>query len=182
MMITDAATLARPEVAGLAPPMNAPAMTPAINSLRELYTRHWQAIFATAYRLTGNAADAEDALQAVFVRLLAHTEALDETRSPEGYLRRAAVNASIDLIRRRRNRVEVELAESRAANGDSPVDRERLRAAIGQLEPAAAELFVMCYVEGYTYEELAAMYDTERGTIASRLHRIRQELRDRLSK
>ena len=158
------------------------AMRKPSDEFRELYQKNWQTVFALGYRMTGNAADAEDVLQTVFLRLLTNQTLLDEARSPEGYLRRAAVNTAIDVLRRRRTRVEVELVESTASGSDSPDDRERLRIAMAQLEPQAAELFALCYIEGYTYEELAEMYQTERGTIASRLHRIRAELRDRLSK
>jgi RNA polymerase sigma-70 factor, ECF subfamily len=152
------------------------------NELRELYQKHWQTVFALAYRVTGNAADAEDAMQTVFVRLLSNRAMLDSARSPEGYLRRAAVNASIDILRSRRVRGEGELGDEPAADGVSVLDKERLRRALAKLEPEGAEMFVLCYLDGYTYEELAVMYHVERGTIASRLFRIRGELRDHLSK
>jgi RNA polymerase sigma-70 factor, ECF subfamily len=151
------------------------------NEFRDLYQKHWQTVFALAYRVTGNAADAEDAMQSVFVRLLANRTMLDGARSPEGYLRRSAVNASIDILRHRRVRGETELGEHATGDG-SVLEKERLRRALAKLEPENAELFVLCYLEGYTYEELAEMFQTERGTIASRLFRIRAELRDRLRK
>jgi RNA polymerase sigma-70 factor, ECF subfamily len=151
------------------------------SDFRDLYQKHWQTVFALAYRVTGNAADAEDAMQSVFVRLLSNRTMLDGARSPEGYLRRSAVNASIDILRQRRVRGETELGEHGAGPGLN-IDKERVRRAMAKLEPESAELFVLCYLEGYTYEELADMFQTERGTIASRLFRIRAELRDHLSK
>jgi hypothetical protein len=70
---------------------------------------HHGMVFRTAYRITGNAADAEDVLQVVFLRLLrrdTHAEALD---NHESYLRRAAINASLDVIRARQADRTVEL-------------------------------------------------------------------------
>jgi RNA polymerase sigma-70 factor (ECF subfamily) len=60
--------------------------------------------------------------------------------------------------------------------------KERLRRALAKIPPDDAELFVLCYLEGYSYEELATLLDLERGTVASRLHRIRAVLRTDLSR
>ena len=45
-----------------------------------------------------------------------------------------------------------------------------------------AELFVLCYLEGYSYDELAEQFHLERGTVASRLHRIKATLQKQLTK
>ena len=60
--------------------------------------------------------------------------------------------------------------------------KQRLRRALAKLDPAEAELFVLCYLEGYSYDELANLFQVERGTIASRLFRTRAVLRKDLSK
>jgi RNA polymerase sigma-70 factor (ECF subfamily) len=150
---------------------------------RELYLRHWEAVLSTALRVTGNAADAEDVLQTVFLRLLSHNLAPDPDRPAEHYLRRAAINTSIDLIRKRAAHPEATLEEWRdnRSRPISPVEKERVRRALAKLPPENAELFVLRYLDGYTYEELAEMLGTERGTIASRLHRIRAVLQKDLS-
>ena len=64
---------------------------------------------------------------------------------------------------------------------EGPFLKEMLRSALAKLPPQDAELFVLCYLEGYTYEELAGQFGIERGTIASRLHRIRAVLKRELS-
>ena len=151
------------------------------DELRALYKEHWQEVFAAAYRVTGNAADAEDVLQTVFLRLVSKGSVPDEARSPKAYLHRSAVNASIDILRRRRDTAQPEAADHLTTN-EPHLDRERVRRAMAELDPEDAQLFVLCYLEGRTYEELAEMMSTERGTIASRLFRIRAELRERLTK
>jgi RNA polymerase sigma-70 factor (ECF subfamily) len=149
----------------------------------DLYLRHSEAVYRTALRVTGNAADAEDVLQTVFLRVLDRQLTLDPLWSPESYLRRAAANASIDLLRRRNTQAETALSEGRDYGGkeSTVLLKERLRRSLAKIPAEDAQLFVLCYLEGYTYDELAAMFEVERGTIGSRLHRIRTVLRDDLS-
>jgi RNA polymerase sigma-70 factor (ECF subfamily) len=155
----------------------------------QLYERYSEAVYRTALRVTGNGADAEDVLQNVFLRVFNNRLVLDPSRSPETYLRRAATNASIDLLRRKSARPDMQGPaldiEGRYDQGthQAPVLlKESLRRALARIEPADAELFVLCYLEGYSYDELAALFDAERGTVASRLHRIRAALRKDLSR
>lgn len=159
---------------------------------RELYERHSRAVYLTALRVTGNPADAEDVLQTVFLRVLDSRPELEVARSPAGYLRRAAANAAIDLLRRKKTRRETEIDEGLGPGGRSqPLSpgspesavflKERLRAALARLSPVNAELFVLCYLEGYSYDELADLFGLERGTVGSRLHRIRAALQKDLS-
>jgi RNA polymerase sigma-70 factor (ECF subfamily) len=158
----------------------------------ELYERHSKAVYLTALRVTGNPADAEDVLQTIFLRVHDGRLAVDATWSPGAYLRRAAANAAIDVLRRRRTRRETEIDERREARPQGPPPpgagaegrlllKEQLREALSRLSPENAELFVLCYLEGYTYDELADMLHMERGTVGSRLHRIRATLQKDLA-
>jgi RNA polymerase sigma-70 factor, ECF subfamily len=154
------------------------------DELEILFREQHARIFRTAYRITGSAVDAEDVLQNVFLRLMNNRVTLDAAWSPEQYLRRAATNASIDLLRRKTWRAETEIHEELDyGTGESTVLlKERLRRALAKLPPEDAELFVLCYLEGYTYDELAEQFKLERGTVASRLHRIRTVLQKHLTK
>ena len=158
---------------------------------RELYDRHSGEVYVAALRVTGNPADAEDVLQAVFLRVFDSKIRLDATWAPGAYLRRAAVNASIDLLRRKQSRPETELDERRHSDGaglrlaasqeGELLLKERLLGALTRLSPESAELFILCYLEGYSYDELAELLQVERGTIGSRLYRIRATLQRDLS-
>src|SRR3954462_14480341 len=75
--------------------------TTALAGCAELYERHAEAVFRTALRVTGRAADAEDVLQTVFLRVLSQRDDDEAARRPAAYFRRAAVNAAVDLLRRR---------------------------------------------------------------------------------
>jgi len=179
------------ETATLAMVREEPPAAPELG-FRDLYERYSHAVFVAALRVTGNPADAEDVLQTVFLRVFDGKLTLDATRSPGAYLRRAAVNASIDLLRRKKSRPEtatdggreylqdagLRLAESEE---DSFSLKQRLRAALTRLSPENAELFILCYLEGYSYDELADLLQIERGTVGSRLHRIRAALQEELS-
>jgi RNA polymerase sigma factor (sigma-70 family) len=149
----------------------------------ELYEQYSAMVFKAALRVMGNSADAEDVLQTVFLRILDRQLFLNPARAPEHYLRRAAINASIDLLRRKASRAEsaFEDTHNHGAKESTLLLKERLRRALAKLPPENAELFVLCYLEGYSYEELAEQFQLERGTVASRLHRIRAAVRKDLS-
>jgi RNA polymerase sigma-70 factor (ECF subfamily) len=143
----------------------------------DLYQRYYAAVYRTALRVTGNPADAEDALQTVFLRVLNQGGRLDSAH-PEAYFRRAATNAAVDLLRRRISHGEIQLDQaSSVATKESPaLLKQQLRRAIATLDPADAIMFLLRYVEGMSNGELAEMFGQDKNNIAVRLHRIRQSL------
>lgn len=129
----------------------------------------------TAYRITGNSADAEDVLQAVFLRLLRRDRSAEPLENPESYLRRAAINASLDVVRARQESSSVALDES-PAPGDQRELREGLRRALATLNPRSAEIFALRFFEGYTNPEIARMLGMSQVHVAVLLHRTRKQL------
>ena len=153
-------------------------------TLEMAYRAHAQTVLRTAYRLTGYMADAEDVLQTVFLRLSARSPQAVENL--EGYLRRAAVNAALDVLRARQTWNEVELEDrlpSRPASSsvEAAHIRDALRQAMTALSPRAAEVFVLRYVEGHDNREIARMLDTSAAVVAVLLHRTRRQLQKQLS-
>ena len=168
-------------------------VTPEPAGLGELYERHYEAVFRAALRVTGNPADAEDVLQTVFLRLLSRPSlagASPAAARPDGpgqrspgalpaaYFRRAAVNAAVDLLRRRTTRAATTYDDHapHAAVESAPLLKEQLRRAITTLDPDDASLFLLRYVEGLSNQELADLFDLEKNNVAVRLHRIRLRL------
>ena len=156
------------------------AMTPttARAGFAELYNRHYDAVFRAALRVTGNPADAEDVLQTVFLRVLAQGGEVEAAPPPVAYLRRAAVNAAVDVLRRRAVHAE-SVYDDRAPHAavEPPsLLKEQLRRAIATLERDDAALFLLRHVEGLSIEELAGMFQLEKNNVAVRLHRIRHRL------
>ena len=70
--------------------------------LERMFQEHHERVFRAAYRVTGNASDAEDVLQTIFLRLARREGDLGIDEASAGYFHRAAVNAALDLLRSRR--------------------------------------------------------------------------------
>jgi RNA polymerase sigma-70 factor (ECF subfamily) len=143
-------------------------------------------VFRTAYRITGNAADAEDVSQTVFLRLFRRStgaSALENLENEESYLRRAAINAALDVIRSRQSDRTVELEDMPAepARQDTGDLRRALGRALAQLKPRPAEIFALRFLEGFSNLEIARMLDISQVRVAVIVHRTRLQLRKELS-
>ena len=156
--------------------------------LETLFQTHHGRVFRTAQRITGSAADAEDVLQTVFLRLVKGQETYDLSRNPEAYLSRAAINASLDLLRSRTRSKSVTLdevnAETIAGRSRSPealhADRELqtlVRQAVSRLGKTAGEMFVLRYYEGFDNKDIATIMNTSALVVGVVLHRARTRLR-----
>ena len=156
--------------------------------LETLFQEHHKSLFRAAYRITGSPADAEDVLQTVFLRLVKSRESYDLAENPQAYLSRAAINASLDLIRSRNRARSVGFedapAELMAVKSGNPetqhADRELqllVRQAVGRLGATAAEMFVLRYYEGYDNREIARLLGTSQMVVGVVLHRARTRLR-----
>ena len=160
-----------------------PSMAPAAG-FAELYERHYEAVFRAALRVTGNPADAEDVLQTVFLRVLAQGGDVEDVGQPAAYFRRAAVNAAVDVLRRRELRADSVYDDSaqHAAVQPPVLLKERLRRAVGILDREDASLFLLRHVEGLSIEELAGLFQIEKNNVAVRLHRIRVRLQTEMER
>jgi len=160
------------------------------NRLEHLFREHHAQIFRTAYRITGSVTDAEDVLQTIFLRLASGKEQRDLTPNPAAYLRRASVNAALDLIRGRQSARLISLESIEPTNellnssGFNPeqeyADRELralVRGAITKLGERAATVFVLRYIEGYDNREIAEAVGASPMVVAVTLHRVRTRLR-----
>jgi len=138
-------------------------------------------VFRTAYRITGNAADAEDVLQTVFLRMVRGNP---EVENPEGYLRRSAVNAALDVVRARHDNDTLE-PERMASSGSCTELRElrdTLRRALSKLPPRNAEMFAMRFFEGYTNPEIGKLLGISQVVVAVTLHRTRRRLQKEMGR
>lgn len=168
-----------------------PLESPPGGALEQLFREHHGAVYRAAFRITGNAMDAEDVLQTVFTRLLRREEQPDLSESAGSYLHRAAVNAALDLMRRRKRSRKVDLDEV----GESLVDvsdigperargsqelKAKLREAMSRLSPRQAEIFTLRYLEGLGNLEIAKMLGASQTSIAVLLHRARHRLQKEL--
>ena len=185
----EAVSSTSPEVSGLRSFEAASAEDST--SLAALFQRHQGRVFRTAHRVTGSPADAEDVLQTVFLRLVRTQETPAVATNPEAYLTRAAINASLDLLRGRKraravaiddveNSVELTTAGSRQNPEEHQEDRELrelIRVALSRLGSTAAQMFALRYFEGYDNGEIAQVMDTSALVVGVTLHRARARLR-----
>jgi RNA polymerase sigma-70 factor (ECF subfamily) len=166
----------------------------------KLFLRSRRRAYNLAYRLTGNAADAEDVAQDAYVRAWHNFETYDSSRSFEGWLFRIITNRVIDM-RRRQKRVPMysldtpvqgdddgqPLAHEFAAHESDPQDivinpimDEKLQKALACLPTDYRTAILMCDVEQKSYQEIAIAMRCAIGTVRSRIHRARVMLRKQL--
>ena len=176
----------------------------ALDALSQMFEAHSERVYRAAHRITGNAMDAEDVMQSVFLRLARRAEAPITGDAAVGYFYRSAVNAALDVVRSRQRAGwapldEAERTPGRAAealgsayrvdDGEFEPERERrlkqlrkaLRQAISRLSPRSAEIFSLRYFEGFTNQQIAEMTGQSAGLVAVLLHRTRARLKKELS-
>jgi RNA polymerase sigma-70 factor, ECF subfamily len=146
-------------------------------TLERAFDEHHALIFRVAYRMTGNAHDAEDVLQTVFLRLAARDASSAGIENAESYLRRAAVHASLNMLElRSRKDVPLEGMPDPPARADQRDLREVLRLAIAKLDRRSAEMFALRFIEGHSNPEIAEMYGVSALVVGVTLHRARKQL------
>jgi RNA polymerase sigma-70 factor, ECF subfamily len=158
-------------------------------ALEELFRRYRTHAYRVAYRLLGHEADALDAVQDGFVKVLTHLDSFRGQSSFKTWLLRVVSNASLDLGRQRGRRETVSLPGAADGDGgpsvpDDPtrglerVDLRRLLdEALALLPEAQRRTFVLHADAGLSYREVAEVLGISIGTVMSRLYYARQKLR-----
>ncbi len=177
--------VAGPALAGLEVLPDAAPWTPP--SWDEVVRDHSARVYRLAYRLTGNVPDAEDLTQEVFVRVFRSLSSYTPGTF-EGWLHRITTNLFLDMARRRQ-RIRFEGLGDDAAgrlSGDEPTPAQAFDArhldgdvqqALAALAPEYRAAVVLCDIEGLSYEEVASTLGVKLGTVRSRIHRGRAQLR-----
>jgi RNA polymerase sigma factor (sigma-70 family) len=156
-------------------------------SWEDVVRDHSARVYRLAYRLTGNTYDAEDLTQEVFVRVFRSLP----TYTPgtfEGWLHRITTNLFLDMARRRQrirfeglgDETESRLGGSEPTPAQAFDDRHLdsdIQAALKALAPEYRAAVILCDIEGLSYEEIAATLGIKLGTVRSRIHRGRAQLR-----
>lgn len=160
--------------------------------------RSFRQAYNFAYRLTGDAAEAEDLVQETFLRAYRFFHRFDESLSFPSWLYRIMTNVYIDTVRRK-NRIKTTHLERASADGsqawelpDDRADPEQrllehhfdgpLQKALESMSPGFRIAVLLADVEGLAYEEIAEVMQTSIGTVRSRIHRGRRQLRELLKR
>ncbi|ORI21769.1 RNA polymerase sigma factor SigE [Rhodococcus sp. 1168] len=155
----------------------------------ELVREHGDRVYRLAYRLSGNAQDAEDLTQDTFIRVFRSLSNY-QPGTFEGWLHRITTNLFLDMVRRRNrirmealpedyDRVPSELPNPEQIYHDARLDPD-LQSALDSLAPEFRAAIVLCDIEGLSYEEIGATLGVKLGTVRSRIHRGRAALREYL--
>jgi RNA polymerase sigma-70 factor (ECF subfamily) len=147
-------------------------------------------VYRLAYRLSGNAQDAEDLTQETFIRVFRSLSNY-QPGTFEGWLHRITTNLFLDMVRRRqRIRFEALPEDTERLRGTEPSPEQvysdthldpEIQAALDALPPEFRVAVVLCDIEGLSYEEIAATLGIKLGTVRSRIHRGRVQLRAALA-
>ena len=142
---------------------------------------HGPAVFRLAWRILGQAADAEDVVQEVFLQVY-QMEQTEPVRWWPALLRRLTTCRALDRLRQRRATVPLDGLELPSADyGPDAVLAgkelaERLRKALAALPPREASVFCLRYFEDLSYREIADALRVQVGAVAAALHKARGRL------
>ena len=157
----------------------------------ELVNEHADSVYRLAYRLSGNQQDAEDLTQDTFMRVFRSLKSY-QPGTFEGWLHRITTNLFLDMVRRRStirmeelsedyDRVEGTIAAPEAAYEMNNID-PALEQALDQLSPEFRVAVVLCDGMGMSYDEISRTLGLKLGTVRSRIHRARAQLRNHLQR
>ncbi len=163
------------------------------SGLEYLMQRYQVKATRAAFLITRDKAQAEDAVQDVFLRIFRHPDRLDDRRPVEPYLMRGVINAALNACRSERrvislesNAHAVETLIERAASVESDVEyaqvKRDLLSALGQLPPRQRAAIVQRYYLDMSEREMALALDAAPGTVKWLLNSARTALRGLLNK
>jgi RNA polymerase sigma-70 factor (ECF subfamily) len=148
-------------------------------SFDELFLRYYSRIYDVLFRLTGDAAEADDIAQETFIRLYRRPLGPGREHNVGGWLYRVAVNLGYNALRAARRRTAYEQADDVATPADPEAvaarndERRRVRRTLSELPPQQAQLLMLRHA-GLSYQELAQALDvapTSVGTLLARAER-----------
>jgi RNA polymerase sigma factor (sigma-70 family) len=182
------AMMTEPAVSAATDPTTAEWVPPTWD---QIVREHSARVYRLAYRLTGDKQDAEDLTQETFLRVFRSLSSYTPGTF-EGWLHRITTNLFLDQVRRKK-RIRFEAMGEDSSRVESPDERSRpergfehanldhdIQAALDALRPEYRAAVVLCDIEGLSYEEIAVTLGIKIGTVRSRIHRARAQLRDAL--
>jgi RNA polymerase sigma-70 factor (ECF subfamily) len=154
----------------------------------ELASRYYPGVVRVVYRLCGDTGLSEDMAQEAFLRAWLNLPSFRPHSSLRNWLYRIAVNATLDVLRRRTDEsLEDEEAwvypDQAAGPETSLIEKERvalLQLAMCSMPEAARSVLVLREYGSLSYQEIASVLDIPVGTVMSRLNYARNRLRELL--
>lgn len=157
-------------------------------AFEKLYHRHFRRVYSLCLRMLGNATQAEDLTQEVFIHLFNKIGTFRGESAFTTWLHRMTVNQVLMYFRKRSTKSELTTEEGETPiqivqgtenpNAMPVIDRIALEKAVAQLPPGYRTVFILHDVEGYDHQEIASMLGLAEGTSKSQLHKARLKLRN----
>ncbi len=156
-------------------------------------------LYRIAYRFTGNKADAQDLVQELLIKLYPRTKELGKVSSLRPWLVRVLYRLFLDS-ERKQSRSPLRLVKCKNANAEDPFDQlhgpepdpeqytqqrdlaEHIEQALARLSKDQRAVITLHDIDGYRLNELEALLEVPLGTLKSRLHRARANLKEILEK
>ncbi len=144
--------------------------------ITELYYRHINTVYRLCYSLMGNQADAEDAAQSVFLKLINSKKSFADVEHEKAWLITAAQNQCRDLHRQwwRRRTQEI---DPDTESPDKDLKESDVMEKLLRLPPNYRVVLYLYYYEGYKAAEIAAMLRVNHNTVKARLCAARRRLK-----
>lgn len=162
----------------------------------QLVVRHQDRLYNALVHILGSSEEAQDALQDAFVQAFRKLETFRGEAAFSSWLFRIALNAAASQKRKENRLCCASIDAAREQSGADPCDphpdcepsyplesRERqaqVRSALAELPEEFRTVLVLKEIEGFKYEEIAEIVGCPVGTVRSRIHRARGELRQKL--
>ena len=178
-------------------------MTEFEEAYRRLFDLYQDRVYTICLRVTGNREDALDAAQETMLTLVRRIRDFAFRSRFSSWVYRIAVNAAIDVRRRRTDakrgsvRTSVGTAEGELGMESATADPETtdpivsasrnedqaiVQEALQHINPKFSALLVLRYIQGLSYEEIAEVQEVSLGTVKSRLNRAHAALREHLTR
>lgn len=161
-------------------------------AIRDVFEMYKDRVYALCRHMAGNAEDAEDLTQEIFVAAFQHLNGFRAESAFGTWLYRIATNHCLNRLRKKRPEEQsfdamntVDLAPP--APGPSPEDmvvrkelNRRMELAVGALPENLRIVFVLGTLEGMRYKEISEICDCSEEAVKMRIHRARKQVRDKL--
>lgn len=149
----------------------------------EFYNLFYRSIYNSCYRILNNREDAEDIMQETFLKIFNRLDKMpDNPADMERLLKRMGINASIDMIRKRKIEfLEIDRYGENVPDIESDPDQdmiqvEQIREAMEQLPSGYKLIFNLHLIEELKYEEIADLLHLATSTVRSQFARARQKI------
>ena len=147
--------------------------------IADVFSRHVKMVYRLCYSYLGSPHDAEDATQAVFMKLVAKPRGFESAAHEKAWLLRVAANHCKDVLKSAARTRSAEMPPD-IADATAPASRSDVLEAVLALPPQYKDCVYLHYYEGYKTDEIARMTDTPPSTVRNRLRDARALLKKAL--